>query len=389
MKRTCLAVVVTLLLAACSQTPQEATPDLSPQFGTALNDTATDVALNRSGYIFVVGSSSPGYGDETRDPADTDGFLRRYDRDGRLIWARKVGGSLSERVQAVDTDAAGNSYIVWVASKRTGSFTSDVQNYLSKYSTSGTLLWTRKTADFTYNAEVGGQYSSAFVAVDPLGGVYAAGGQQVDELALQKYSSSGTLIWEKRNGNLSIVGSAVASDGSLYLSDTDLIKYSRTGGEVWRKTDVTRSSGLVAVSGTDDVYLLGGDESFGTRFVTKYTSSGTKRWQREVEVSTDNGYVPINGFDADASGNLYIAGFLEEFQAQVDIIVQKFDSEAKPVWLRRIDADIDYANAVSTILGDGIYVAGETSGLVNGSSQGANDAFLLRLNRFGQKVWSR
>ncbi len=384
MKRTCLAVV-TLLLAACSQTPEEAAPDLSPQFGTALYDTASDVALNRSGYIFVVGSSYPGYGDGTRDPAATDGFLRRYDRDGRLIWARKVSGSLSEFVQAVDTDAAGNSYIVWNASKRNDAGVFETQGYLSKYSASGTPLWTRTMASNTQ----GSQFSSTLVAVDPLGGVYAAGGQRAGEHVLQKYSSSGTLLWEKRNDNFSPTGFAAASDGSLYLSDTDLVKYSRSGGELWRKTGVTRSPGLLAVSGADDVYLLGQGDGFDDSFVTKYTSSGTKLWQRGVEVATDGDYVGTNGFDADAGGNLYIAGSFEEFPAEVDIIVQKFDPEAKPVWLRRIDADRDYANAVSTILGDGIYVAGETSGLVNGSSRGAHDAFLLRLNRFGSRVWSR
>lgn len=384
MRRTCLAVVVTLLLAACSQTPEEAAPDLSPQFGTALNDTATDVALNRSGYIFVVGGSSPFYDGEPIDPADRDGFLRRYDRDGKLIWARKVGGNLSEFVQAVDTDAVGNSYIVWNASKRNDAGVFKTQGYLSKYSASGTLLWTRKMAGNTQ----GGQFSSTLVAVDPLGGVYAAGGQRAGEHVLQKYSSSGTLLWEKRN-DFSPTGFAAASDGSLYLSDTDLIKYSRSGGELWRKTGVTESWSALAVSGADDVYLLGQGEGYDDSFVTKYTSSGTKRWQRGVEVATDGDYVGTNGFDADASGNLYIAGSFEEFPAQVDIIVQKLDPEARPVWLRRIDADRDYANAVSTILGDGIYVAGETSGLVNGSNHGAHDAFLLRLNRFGSRVWSR
>lgn len=379
------AAALALFISACSQGPADLdAPMLAPQFGSAIYDTASDVALNRSGYIYVVGSSHPGHGDETKDPADADGFVRRYDRDGKLIWARKVGGSLVELVQAVDTDAAGNSYVVWVAAKRTGDYTSEGQGYLSKYSANGTLLWTRKTASVIY--AVGSQSSPALVAVDPLGGVYAAGAQQVSEHVVQKYSSSGTLLWERRNDNFPASGFAAASDGSLYLSGTGLVKYSRTGGEVWRKTG---SRGLLAVSGADDVYLLGNAEGFDNRFVTKYTSSGTKRWQREVEVFTDDGYVPTNGFDADASGNLYIAGSFEEFPAEVDIIVQKFDSEAKPVWLRRIDADKDYANAVSTILGGGIYVAGETSGRVNGSNQGANDAFLLRLNRFGGKVWSR
>jgi hypothetical protein len=90
-------------------------------------------------------------------------FSRRYDRDGKLIWSRKVGGSLEDRVGAADTDAVGNTlHRLWAAFKATG----EEQGYLSKYSASGSLLWTRKTAG---NGR-GESPSSAFVAVDPLGG---------------------------------------------------------------------------------------------------------------------------------------------------------------------------------------------------------------------------
>jgi hypothetical protein len=95
-------------------------------------------------------------------------------------------------------------------------------------------------------------------------------------------------------------------------------------------------------------------------------------------------------FDADASGNLYLAGSIEWEQARLDIAVQNLDRKAKTVWFRRLDtSQIDYATAVSTILGDGIYVVGTTDGLVNGSNQGGLDAFLLRLNAQGNRVWSR
>ena len=44
---------------------------------------------------------------------------------------------------------------------------------------------------------------------------------------------------------------------------------------------------------------------------------------------------------------------------------------------------------IATFDGSSIYIVGSTSGKVNGKNFGRRDAYLVRLNAQGQKVWER
>ncbi len=90
------------LLSACSQAPKSLQGGLEPQFGTAADDAAVEVALDKNlGHVYVAGNLGQ------------KAFIRQYKRDGSLNWERSSGirNGLFAKTLATDVDAAGDVYV--------------------------------------------------------------------------------------------------------------------------------------------------------------------------------------------------------------------------------------------------------------------------------------
>lgn len=171
-----------------------------------------------------------------------------------------------------------------------------------------------------------------------------------------------------------------------------LTKYSNTGRTLWQKplaADKYISSVITAAG--QDVYLVmntGGTVSYPNRIVIrKYRSNGSVPWQRTIAAGEKNW---INSSAVDADGNLYLSGGKYTY-GDADLFSRKYLASGALRWTyapRRSGTD-EVANTVSSKDGRAVYLAGSTSGKVNGINKGNNDAFLLRLNARGQKVWER
>lgn len=122
-----LALVLTLVLAACSTPADLDAPTLEPQFGTRGYDEVTDVAYGKALTLYAVGTLDSRY--EYRDGADLysqDAFVRRYDRSGNLVWESYLdiepayenndyydGYVPSLTARAVAVDGSGNALVAW------------------------------------------------------------------------------------------------------------------------------------------------------------------------------------------------------------------------------------------------------------------------------------
>ncbi len=77
-------------------------------------DTSSGVALDRRGGIFVVGNfiEKLEIGNVTlKSQGKRDGYLARYDGDGKLLWAKALGGVGEDEFPDVASDSEGNSYV--------------------------------------------------------------------------------------------------------------------------------------------------------------------------------------------------------------------------------------------------------------------------------------
>jgi len=223
------------------------------QLGTSSADSATGVATDSSGNVYVTGYTEGGL--DGTNAGSSDLFVVKYNSSGTKQWTKQLGTSSEDRANGVATDSSGNVYVTGnTMGGLDGNTSAGNQDlFVVKFNSSGTKQWTKQfgtsSEDWTYG-----------VATDSSGNVYVTGftmggldGTNAGhrDLFVVKYNSSGTKLWTKQLGS--------SSRDYDYRVATD-------------------SSGYVSVSG-DTSGGLDGNTSAGNAdlFVVKYNSSGTKQ----------------------------------------------------------------------------------------------------------------
>lgn len=281
-------------------------------------------------------------------------FIVKYDSSGNEIWAKSSIGEGG----VVSLDSRGNCYV-------TGNFDLDTITYtsafLAKYDPSGNMLWAHRTG--SNNAKIDG----GAVSVDSKFNVYITGDTaSIDTITytgtrtffISKYDSSGNLIWTKNpvesgigfgtgiatdgNGNAYVSGSL--EDSTLIIFDTDtifnntrtniffIVKYDVSGNEIWVKSPETIGIGIDSLSLSKDLcaniitdangnsFIVGSYSSnlivFGSDtltncgmfdfFIVKYDSSGNEIWAKNSGgLSLDQ----VDGISLDGNENIYVTGW--------------------------------------------------------------------------------
>ena len=303
----------------------------------------------------------------------SDAFIVKYNSSGTPQWARRIGGTSSDRAVGIDTDSSGNIIVIgWYdsspltiyAADGTTSFTTlanagSIDTFIVKYNSSGTPQWARR---------IGGTSSDAPnyprpVAVDSNGDIVLHG----------TYSST-----------VSIYGSSASFTTLSNAGDSDsyIVKYNSSGTPQWARRIAgtasdyiygidTDSSGNIVVTGayysdTLTIYDTDGTTAFTTlsnntqggaisnTFVVKYNSSGTPQWARRIGgSSSDQG----NALSIDSGGNIVVTGWYESSPLTIyaadgttsfttlvntvsdntdDTFIVKYNSSGTPQWARRI-----------------------------------------------------
>ena len=164
----------------------------------------------------------------------------------------------------------------------------------------------------------------------------------------------------------------------------------------------TNSTSNIATSGSFQTTLSGNDDVF----IAKFNPLGSLLWST---------YFGSNFLELalscaiDNSGNIYVSGFTESnsgittsgshqgnFGGQSDAFLVKFNSNGQRQWATYCGGSgIDYGYACSVDALGNVYLTGETSSSNNIATSGAfrenyaggNDAFLVKFNASGQRLW--
>ncbi len=430
------ATAFTLVATSSMGTSADATVTLTlhagwlAQLGVAsLQSYAYGAAVDSVGNGYVAGTTSGGLDGNSQTGQD-DYFIGKYDAVGTLTWLKQLGAaSADSEAHAVAVDAAGNSYVAGYTSGGLGgnSQTGQYDYFIGKYDAAGTLSWLRQLG-------VAAHTSEAFaVAVDSAGNSYVAGytsagldgnsqtGQ--DDSFIAKYDPSGALTWLKQLGVASqesvAGGAAVDSAGNIYVAgyttggldgnsqtgqyDSFLAKYDPSGtlSSVKQLGAASKDSaaGAVAVDAAGNVYVAGytsggldGNSQSGDFdcFLAKYDAQGTLSWLKQLGVAGLD--TEGSGVAVDAAGNVYVAGFTSggldgNSQSGLDdYFIAKYDGSGTLSWLKQLGAasgDTD-AYGVAVDAAGNSYVAGGTSVGLDGNSQtGEYDYFLANYNSAG------
>ena len=179
----------------------------------------------------------------------SDAFIVKYNSSGTPQWARRIGGTSSDRAVGIDTDSSGNIIVIgWYDSSP-----------LTIYAADG-------TTSFTTLANAG--------SIDTF---------------IVKYNSSGTPQWARRIGGTSTEISysiGVDSNGDIVVAGV----YSSNPVSIY---DSSASFTTLSNAGDSDSYIV------------KYNSSGTPQWARRIAGTS---FEVSYSMDIDSNGDIVVAG---------------------------------------------------------------------------------
>lgn len=351
-------------------------------------DEVKDIVIDSNGDIYVTGEVSPNAGyfnnpDDVREDivvrrainGNSDAFLAKYTRDGRLLWFKTYGGASSDIGNSIALHASG-IYMTGVfgAPKTTfGSITLQGQGtdgkydmFLTKLSNSGDVLWAVSSGGFESD------YASS-IAVDADGSVFMTGlfespgdfrsvsgasnsysSNVSPDIFIAKYNSFGNLVaFHRGNSGSFIYGNSLAiHNGALYATGT-------IGGAKYGSTAVE--------------YRGGGGDIFLARY---NTSTLNLEW---VRTAGGPGFDAANQLAFDNAGNIYLAGLLSDncqFGSTVlrsagdtDAFLAQYDAQGNFRFARSLGGPgADGYNALAVNgAGSLIFMVGFFSGTINSS----------------------
>jgi hypothetical protein len=284
-------------------------------YGGSENDKGISCALDASGNVYMIGTTTSTSGIATAGADETtvnDGFLVKFNSSGVRQWGTYFEGTGN----ACTTDASGNIYIVGLTNSTSGIATAGAHQtvmsgsgdaFLVKFNSSGVKQWgTYFGGPYTLAS---GMETGLSCATDALGNVYMTGhtpstsgiatagahqtiyGGSSTDAFLVKFNSSGVIQWGTYYGGEGVdIGYSCATDAS---------------GNVYMAGDAQQqnlpASGISTIGAHQSAY--GGGYSDG--FLVKFDSNGLRQWGT---------YYGGNSLDVsfscatDASGNVYMSG---------------------------------------------------------------------------------
>jgi len=94
-------------VVSCNATFQS---DWPKQFGSCSSDQGNDVAVDSSGNVYIVGTTS-GEIDNHSSLGSSDAFVVKYDDGGNKLWSKQLGTSMADSGNAIALDSSGNIFV--------------------------------------------------------------------------------------------------------------------------------------------------------------------------------------------------------------------------------------------------------------------------------------
>jgi hypothetical protein len=358
-------VLVFMVSLAQAETPYAIA--WSRQLGTSGYDSGNSVAVDASGNAFITGLTYGALGGTYQGAGDA--FLSKYNSSGTLVWTKQLGTTTAEESRSVAVDADGNVFISgYTAGSLCGTNQGGQDAFLCKYNTSGTQLWSQQLGMTSTD-------QSNSVAVDVAGNAYICGytynslggtNQGASDVFLSKYTTLGANVWTRQVGTSTYdFGKSVAVDifGSAYFCGT-------TEGDM---------------GGSNQ----GGSDAFLCR---SNSTSGGPIWRKQLGTAQAD---YCNAVAVDAFGYAYISGCTYgtlggTSSGNGDAFLSKYAPSGTLLWTQQLgSSSFDDSGSVA-VDGDGnVFICGWTYGSLDGTNQGGYDLFVSKYDDDGTLLWTK
>lgn len=361
-----------------------------------------------------------------------DIFISKLDTDGNFVWAKQIGGNLTDFGTGIAVDGANNVITTGEYSNHYAVDSTDfdpgpgIYNlgeggaFVSKLDGTGNFIWAKP---FGWNNSVssvcGGSaciydedYTVSFraVALDASGNVYTTGSFVLTndfdpgpgtfnltslgsrDAVVCKLNASGSFVWAKQFGGsgATVEGEDIAVDATGNVHTT---------GSFMGKVDFNPGSSTANLTSANP-------QGIPDIFISKLTSAGNYTWAKSVGGSGNDLGASIA---LDAQSNVYYTGY---FNGRVDFdpgsakynltasgndcFISKLTAAGAFSWARQIGGSgDDRGNAVTIDGSNNVLTAGSFSntvdfdpntGIYNMISAGGIDGFIQKMNQSGGAV---
>ena len=395
------------------------------RFGGTGADTVTALARDLAGNLYVAGGfegTAATFGAGASPPAlnsigGEDGFVAKFTADGAVVWARRFGGTSSERIEDVAVDAAANVYAVGTFSGQADALPeagaaivsngSESDGFVVSFTSSGTargafpMGGTESDSALAVRVTSGGSFVIAgtfkgTAEFDPgpgTAGLVSVGGSDV---FLASYSTNASFQWARGiggTGDEDVAAGGLAADGSGGVAVTGKFTGSvdfDPGAGQFIRTSLGASDAFVArldASGAfQSAFTLGGATGAPTLADLGFGADGNLLVTGSFTGSVD--------FDPGAGSNI-ITGL---GGSGTDVFVARYTPAGALLWVSRFGDAVNGAGnansgaALASDAANAVFVVGKFfrtpdfdpgTGNVRLISLGDSDGFLVKLTADG------
>lgn len=339
-----------------------------------------------------------------------DIFIAKYTADGKLIWAKSIGGDGLDQANNLSVDKEGN--VVIASAVSSSSIDCDPGPGVSLINSSGgwdaLLVKLDPNGNFSWARSIGGSGTERghVVTTDNLGNVLFVGSFDSSFINLGAYSlttkgqSDGFMAKYDRNGTLQwAYGMGSYGNDEIKSVKTNANNEVIVLGYFESSIDLNPKSPAFVMSGSNQPY-----------FLAKYSETGSLLWANKIDGPT--GPV-VSSLAVGSADDIYLtgvyssainfnspSGFLTLSSVQNNnLFVTKYSNSGNAIWARNIEATgySPYSYYLTSDQDNNVYIGGYFDGTLTfgiGPStkkltyNGVKDTFFGKYDRDGNFIWA-
>ncbi|HRH03494.1 MAG TPA: SBBP repeat-containing protein [Bacteroidia bacterium] len=320
------------------------------RLGSLRLDEGYDVAVDKNSNVYITGFFQYNLSSTVYSSGNEDIFLAKYDTNGNLIWLNHMGGADWDIGTSLDVDSSGNIFVSgsfdgpadFDPSTGTSILNGTVNGFLAKYDTNGTLIWAKKIGE---SSSIFAQTQCSAISIDIEGNLIITGlfGDTMDfdpssnvanlisngdaDIFLAKYDNNGNYLWAIQIGDTGYaLGCSLATD---FYKNIYLAGY---------------YNGITDFDPSPDTACL--NSANGRNFIAKYDTIGNYIWANPL----NSGGNALNiDLVVDSVGNIFTSGlFSDTVDIDPSTAINNLISKGSvDFYLAEYDSDGNYKRAFS------------------------------------------